>query len=76
MTALARVRRTPSLVIGGAISAAIVLVAILGPWIATHEVAAMNMRNRFALPSAAPGWAPTISGATCSDGWWRGRASR
>jgi peptide/nickel transport system permease protein len=47
----ARPPLTPSLVIGAAISLAIVLLALLAPVIATHDVEQMDMANRFAWPS-------------------------
>lgn len=47
-----RALANPSLVIGAAIVATIVLLALLAPHVATHGIAQMDMRNRFALPSA------------------------
>ena len=41
-----------SLVVGAAISLAIILCAIFAPYVATHGVEQMDMRNRFALPTA------------------------
>ncbi|TPW31137.1 ABC transporter permease [Martelella alba] len=44
--------RNTSLVIGALISGAIVLAAIFAPYIATYDVAKMDMMHRFAWPSA------------------------
>jgi peptide/nickel transport system permease protein len=44
--------RNASLVLGTAISLAIVLAALTAPWIATHDIEQMDMANRFAWPSA------------------------
>ncbi|KFC71317.1 Dipeptide transport system permease protein DppC [Devosia sp. LC5] len=41
-----------SLMVGAAISLAIILCAIFAPYVATHGVEQMDMRNRFALPNA------------------------
>ena len=41
-----------SLMVGAAISIAIILCAIFAPYVATHGVEQMDMRNRFALPTA------------------------
>jgi peptide/nickel transport system permease protein len=41
-----------SLMVGAAISLAIILCAIFAPYVATHGVEQMDMRNRFALPTA------------------------
>ena len=43
--------RNTSLVIGAVITLAILLCAILAPYVATHGVEQMDMRNRFAGPS-------------------------
>jgi len=48
-----RIFRNSSLVIGALITLAIVLLALLAPYVATHGVEQMDMRNRFAWPSAA-----------------------
>jgi peptide/nickel transport system permease protein len=47
------IRRNPSLLVGGVIVVAILLVALFAPLIATHGVEQMDMRNRFAGPSLA-----------------------
>jgi peptide/nickel transport system permease protein len=44
--------RNASLAAGAAISLAIVILAVLAPLLATHDVEAMDMANRFAWPSA------------------------
>lgn len=41
-----------SLMVGAVISLAIILCAIFAPYVATHGVEQMDMRNRFALPTA------------------------
>jgi len=43
--------RNPSLVIGGLITLAIVLLAVLAPLVATHGIEQMDMRNRFDGPT-------------------------
>ncbi|MGB3027470.1 ABC transporter permease [Paradevosia shaoguanensis] len=48
-----RIFRNSSLLIGALITLAIVLLALLAPYVATHGVEQMDMRNRFAWPSAA-----------------------
>ncbi|KKB13311.1 peptide ABC transporter permease [Devosia geojensis] len=48
---LPKALRNTSLVIGAAISLAIILCAIFAPYVATHGVEQMDMRNRFAGPS-------------------------
>jgi peptide/nickel transport system permease protein len=50
---LKRALAHPSLVVGGVLTALIVLAAVFAPWLATHPVEQMNMRERFAMPSAA-----------------------
>jgi peptide/nickel transport system permease protein len=50
---LPRALRNTSLVVGGLITLAIVLAAVFAPLLATHEVEQMDMRQRFAGPSAA-----------------------
>ena len=44
-------RQHPSLVIGAGIAGIIALLVILAPWLSTHDVERMDMRNRFAGPS-------------------------
>lgn len=46
-------RRHPSLLIGGLLVAAMVLLAVLAPWIAVNDPEQMDMANRLAGPSAA-----------------------
>ncbi|AKR54841.1 nickel ABC transporter permease [Youhaiella tibetensis] len=48
-----RILRNTSLVVGAVITITIVLLALLAPYVATHGVEQMDMRNRFAWPSAA-----------------------
>jgi peptide/nickel transport system permease protein len=48
-----RALRNTSLVVGGLITLAIVLAAVFAPLLATHGVEQMDMRQRFAGPSAA-----------------------
>jgi peptide/nickel transport system permease protein len=48
---LPKALRNTSLVVGAAISLAIILCAIFAPYVATHGVEQMDMRNRFAGPS-------------------------
>jgi peptide/nickel transport system permease protein len=48
---LPKALRNPSLVIGAAITLFVVGCALLAPYVATHGVAQMDMRNRFAGPS-------------------------
>ena len=48
---LPRLLRNPSLVLGAVISLAIVVCAVLAPYVSTHGVEQMDMRNRFAGPS-------------------------
>jgi len=48
-----RILRNTSLVVGAIITITIVLLALLAPYVATHGVEQMDMRNRFAWPSAA-----------------------
>jgi peptide/nickel transport system permease protein len=43
--------RNPSLVIGGLITLGLVLCALFAPWLATHGIDQMDMRNRFSYPS-------------------------
>jgi peptide/nickel transport system permease protein len=50
---LKRALRNPSLVVGGVLTLTIVLAAVFAPLLATHSVDQMNMRARFAMPSAA-----------------------
>jgi peptide/nickel transport system permease protein len=50
---LPRALRNTSLVVGGLITLAIVLAAVFAPLLATHGVEQMDMRQRFAGPSAA-----------------------
>lgn len=50
--ALPRALRNASLLIGGMISATIVLLALLAPVVATHDLMQMDMPNRFSGPSA------------------------
>jgi peptide/nickel transport system permease protein len=50
---LPRAVRNTSLVVGGLITLAIVLAALFAPLLATHGVEQMDMRQRFASPSAA-----------------------
>ena len=50
---LARALRNTSLLVGGLITLAIVLAAVFAPLLATHGVEQMDMRQRFAGPSAA-----------------------
>lgn len=45
--------KNTSLVIGGAISLAIIFCAVFAPYVATHGVEQMDMINRFGLPSAS-----------------------
>jgi len=47
-----RIFRNSSLVIGALITLAIVLCALLAPYVATHGIEQMDMRNRFAWPTA------------------------
>jgi peptide/nickel transport system permease protein len=49
---LPKALQNTSLVVGLVISLAIILCAIFAPYVATHGVEQMDMRNRFALPSA------------------------
>lgn len=49
---LATLRRSPSLLVGGSIVLVIVACAVFAPWLSTHGVEQMDMRNRMALPSA------------------------
>ena len=44
--------RNPSLVIGGAIILTLIGLALFAPWLATHPVEQLDMRNRFSFPSA------------------------
>lgn len=48
-----RILRNSSLVIGAVITLTIVVLALLAPYVATHGIEQMDMRNRFAWPSAA-----------------------
>jgi len=48
---LPKALQNTSLVVGLAISLAIILCAIFAPYVATHGVEQMDMRNRFATPS-------------------------
>jgi len=48
---LPRLLRNPSLVLGAVISLAIIGCAVLAPYVSTHGVEQMDMRNRFAGPS-------------------------
>ncbi|WIJ25119.1 ABC transporter permease [Devosia sp. RR2S18] len=48
---LPKALRNTSLVIGGLITLTIILCAIFAPYVATHGVEEMDMRNRFALPT-------------------------
>jgi peptide/nickel transport system permease protein len=48
---LPRILRTPSLVLGGLIALFIIGCAVLAPYIATHGIDQMAMRNRFEGPS-------------------------
>ena len=48
-----RILRNTSLLVGAVITITIVLLALLAPYVATHGVEQMDMRNRFAWPSAA-----------------------
>lgn len=48
---LPKALQNTSLVVGLVISLAIILCAIFAPYVATHGVEQMDMRNRFALPS-------------------------
>ena len=50
---LPRALRNTSLVVGGLITLAIVFAAVFAPLLATHGVEQMDMRQRFAGPSAA-----------------------
>jgi len=50
---LPRALRNTSLVVGGLLTLAIVLAAVLAPVLATHGVDQMDMRQRFAGPSAS-----------------------
>ncbi len=45
-------RGNPSLLIGGSIVAFIVVFAVAGPWISGYDIETIDMRNRFALPTA------------------------
>lgn len=49
---LRSILRNPSLIVGGLIVGTIVLLAIFAPLLSTHGVEQMDMRNRFAGPSA------------------------
>src|SRR5947207_11074881 len=49
---IATLGRNVSFVLGGTISIAILLIALLAPWLATHDIEQMDMANRFAWPSA------------------------
>ncbi|MCZ4344410.1 ABC transporter permease [Devosia sp. J2-20] len=48
---LPKALKNTSLVVGAAITLAIILCAIFAPYVATHGVEQMDMRNRFALPT-------------------------
>ena len=50
---------TPSLVLGALITLAIVVCAIFAPYVATHGVEQMDMRNRFAGPEPWSIWLGT-----------------
>ncbi|WP_293868858.1 ABC transporter permease [uncultured Alsobacter sp.] len=50
---LKRALAHPSLFVGGVLTTLIVCAAVFAPWLATHPVEQMAMRERFAMPSAA-----------------------
>ena len=58
------IRRHPTIIVGGVLLGAMVLMAILAPWLGTTDPQALSPIQRLHWPSAEIGSAPTCSDAT------------
>ena len=74
----------PPIIIGGGIVIAIVLLALLAPWISPHDPLAQVLPDRLKPPAWLPGGSPAYLLGTDADGrdllsrilWGAGRRSR